>query len=87
MRFSIQQVCDWRPELMELEDRAKQTAHLLFFVIDNQTRSTASMVEAAHLAGNVHTLPQIHQTDISCACSRDHMFIEVYLANIFPIFN
>ena len=39
---------------MELEDRAKQTAHLLFFVIDNQTRSTASMVEAAHLAGE-HT--------------------------------
>ena len=28
-----------------------QTAELLFFVIDNQTRSTASMVEAAYLAG------------------------------------
>ena len=36
---------------MELEDQAKQTAELLFFVIDNQTRSTASMVEAAYLAG------------------------------------
>ena len=28
-----------------------QTAEILFFVVDNQTRSTASMVEAAHLAG------------------------------------
>jgi len=36
---------------MELEDQAKQSAELLFFVIDNQTRSTASMVEAAYLAG------------------------------------
>lgn len=30
-----------------------QTAELLFFVIDNQTRSTASMVEAAYLAGEL----------------------------------
>lgn len=36
---------------MEIEDQAKMTAELLFFVIDNQTRSTASMVEAAYLAG------------------------------------
>jgi hypothetical protein len=36
---------------MEVEDQAKQTAELLFFVIDNRTRSTASMVEAAYLAG------------------------------------
>lgn len=28
-----------------------QTAEILFFVIDNQTRSTASLVEAAYLAG------------------------------------
>lgn len=45
------QVGNWRPDLMELEDQAKQTADLLFFVIDNQTRSTASMVEAAYIAG------------------------------------
>ena len=31
-----------------------QAAELLFFVIDNQTRSTASMVEAAYLAGKQH---------------------------------
>ena len=36
-----------------------QTAELLFFVVDNQTRSTASMVEAAYLAGNT--------TEIICA--------------------
>lgn len=29
-----------------------QTAEILFFVIDNLTRSTASLVEAAYLAGN-----------------------------------
>ncbi len=32
-------------------DRLFQNAELLFFVIDSQTRSTASMVEAAYLAG------------------------------------
>lgn len=49
--FYNPQVSNWRPELMELEDQAKQTADILFFVVDNQTRSTASMVEAAYLAG------------------------------------
>ncbi|KAK2191809.1 hypothetical protein NP493_45g06016 [Ridgeia piscesae] len=49
--FYNPQVSNWRPELMEIEDQAKQTAELLFFVVDNQTRSTASMVEAAYLAG------------------------------------
>ncbi|ESN92803.1 hypothetical protein HELRODRAFT_185164 [Helobdella robusta] len=45
------QVCNWKPNLMELEDQAKQTAQLLFFVIDNKTRSSASMVEVAYIAG------------------------------------
>lgn len=45
------QVSNWQKDFMELEDRAKQTAELLFFVIDKQTRSTASMVEATYLAG------------------------------------
>lgn len=51
--FSVpsQQVSNWQKDFMELEDRAKQTAELLFFVIDKQTRSTASMVEATYLAG------------------------------------
>lgn len=49
--FYNPQVNNWRPELLEIEDQAKQTAEILFFVVDNQTRSTASMVEAAYLAG------------------------------------
>ncbi|XP_041370565.1 uncharacterized protein LOC121384307 isoform X2 [Gigantopelta aegis] len=44
-------VNNWRPELIELEDRAKQAATLLFFVIDNQTRAVVSMVEVAYLNG------------------------------------
>jgi len=30
-----------------------QTAEILFFVIDNQTRSLASIIEAAYLAGAI----------------------------------
>ncbi|XP_069697764.1 uncharacterized protein raw isoform X2 [Periplaneta americana] len=45
------QVSHWGPELIELEYQAKQNAAILFFVIDNQTRSVASIIEAAHLSG------------------------------------
>lgn len=45
------QVAQWGPELIELENQAKQNADVMFFVIDNQTRSVASMIEAAHIAG------------------------------------
>lgn len=45
------QVSHWGPELIELEYQAKQNATVLFFVIDNQTRSVASMIEAAHISG------------------------------------
>jgi len=31
-----------------------QTAEILFFVIDNQTRSVASIIEAAYLAGKTN---------------------------------
>jgi hypothetical protein len=37
--------------LIEVEEQAKQSADLCFYVIDNQTRAVASMVEAAYLAG------------------------------------
>eukprot|EP00042_Codosiga_hollandica_P038926 m.321447 g.321447 ORF g.321447 m.321447 type:complete len:591 (+) comp55512_c0_seq33:1214-2986(+) len=46
------QVDDWSPDLIELEDRAKATAELLFFVIDNETRGVASMIEVAYLAAS-----------------------------------
>nr|CAD7442625.1 unnamed protein product [Timema bartmani] len=45
------QVAHWGPELIELEYQAKQNAAVLFFVIDNQTRSVAGMIEAAHISG------------------------------------
>lgn len=44
----IQQVPQWGPELIEKEHHAKQTAEVLFFVIDRQTRSVATIVEAAY---------------------------------------
>ena len=34
---------------MEAEHRAKEAANILFFVIDNQTRAVAAMVEVAYL--------------------------------------
>jgi len=49
--FYNPQVSNWRPELIEVEDIAKQTAEVLFFVIDNKTRSSSSMVEVSYLAG------------------------------------
>lgn len=40
----------WGPELIAQEYEAKQTARILLFVIDNQTRNTAGVIEAAQLA-------------------------------------
>lgn len=40
----------WGPELIAQEYEAKQTARVLLFVIDNQTRNTSGMIEAAQLA-------------------------------------
>ena len=48
----FQQVSCWGPELIELEDQAKQAAEYLFFVVDNsETRSVASMIEVVYLIG------------------------------------
>lgn len=48
--FLLQVDC-WHPELLDIERSAKENAHLLFFVVDAQTRAVASMVEAAYFAG------------------------------------
>lgn len=40
------QVANWRPELVTIEARAKETADDLLFVIDRNTRAVASMIEA-----------------------------------------
>ncbi|XP_074109353.1 protein I'm not dead yet [Cotesia typhae] len=44
------QVSQWGPELIAEEYEAKETAQVLLFVIDNQTRNTAGIIEAAQLA-------------------------------------
>lgn len=44
------QVEHWGPQLIELESYAKQNSEILFFVVDNQTRAIASMIEVAFLA-------------------------------------
>ncbi|KPM05260.1 hypothetical protein QR98_0037210 [Sarcoptes scabiei] len=46
------QVDNWGPELIELESYAKQNSEVLFFVIDNQTRAIASMIEVAFVAAS-----------------------------------
>ncbi|XP_072176894.1 uncharacterized protein [Diadema setosum] len=51
LTFYNPQVESWSPDLIEIEDQAKRLADLLLFVIDNSTRSIASMVEASFLAG------------------------------------
>ncbi|XP_068219463.1 uncharacterized protein raw isoform X2 [Palaemon carinicauda] len=49
--FYNPQVSHWEEALVELEYQAKQTASVLFFVLDRSTRNVASMVEAAYMAG------------------------------------
>jgi hypothetical protein len=45
------QVEEWSPELVALEAAAKDRARCLVFVVDNQTRSLASMLEVGgHMA-------------------------------------
>lgn len=45
------QVAEWSSELIELEYLAKQSATVLFYVIDSRTRNVVGMIEAAHYAG------------------------------------
>lgn len=40
------QVAEWKPELIEIEAKAKADASVLLFVIDGKTRAIASMIEA-----------------------------------------
>ena len=45
------QVEDWSPELMTTENYQKENAKYLLFVIDDETRAIASMIEAANYIG------------------------------------
>merc|ERR1712216_554191 len=47
--FYNPQVEDWSPELLALEEAAKQNATVLLFVIDAETRALMSMLEATEL--------------------------------------
>ena len=39
----------WVPEMIELEHQAKQTSQILFYVVNEQTRNVASMIEISYL--------------------------------------
>lgn len=47
--FACQQVTIWAPELVAQEHDAKQSASVLLYVVDSQTRSVAGMIEVAYL--------------------------------------
>lgn len=49
--FYNPQVPSWGPELLELEDQAKEASEVLFFVVDNETRSVSTCIEVAYYAG------------------------------------
>lgn len=50
------QVDNWTPDVVKTERDAKQSAQVLLFVIDKQTRSTVSLVESAYMAGDSKNL-------------------------------
>merc|ERR1719515_690310 len=50
--FYNPQPANWVPEMIELEYQAKVTSQILFFVINEQTRNVASMIEVSQYAGN-----------------------------------
>ncbi|XP_060527281.1 uncharacterized protein LOC132702572 isoform X2 [Cylas formicarius] len=50
--FYNPQVSIWAPELLAQEHDAKQSASVLLFMIDSQTRSTVGMVEVAYLVAS-----------------------------------
>ena len=47
--FYNPQVEEWNPDLVEVENYQKKNAEILFFVIDNNTRSILSMLEIVEL--------------------------------------
>ncbi|CAI8039010.1 hypothetical protein GBAR_LOCUS21707, partial [Geodia barretti] len=50
--FYNPQVDHWSPELIDIEEEAKQAASTLLYVIDDQTRAVSSMVEVANFVGS-----------------------------------
>lgn len=50
--FYNPQQANWSPEMIELEHQAKVTSQILFYVINEQTRNVASMIEVSQYAGS-----------------------------------
>ncbi|CAF1189240.1 unnamed protein product [Didymodactylos carnosus] len=50
------QVNNWTEDLVEIEHKAKELAPLLFFVIDQDTRALASIIEVSYLAAKRRNL-------------------------------
>ncbi|XP_014661742.1 PREDICTED: uncharacterized protein LOC106804877 [Priapulus caudatus] len=50
--FYNPQVPHWEPELLEVEDQAKEASEVLFFVVDNETRGVSSIIEISYYAGS-----------------------------------
>lgn len=46
----------WSQDLIEIEHAAKESAMILFYVIDSQTRNVVSDIETANFAGNHNNL-------------------------------
>lgn len=68
--FYNPQVQNWRPELLELEAQAKESADVMFFVIDKETRGISSLIEVAYLVANrkqvILVLTDIGENDVEC---------------------
>ncbi|KAI2803884.1 hypothetical protein BLOT_008022 [Blomia tropicalis] len=74
------QVEHWGPQLIELESYAKQNSEILFFVVDNQTRAIASMIEVAFLASAQRKLILV-VNDLpgpKCKIVNDELSVEEY---------
>lgn len=47
----FQQVSEWSADLVTVEHNAKESACILFYVLDRRTRNVVGIVEAANFAG------------------------------------
>lgn len=50
--FYNPQQANWVPEMIELEHQAKYSSQIMFYVLNEQTRNVASMVEVCQFAGS-----------------------------------
>lgn len=53
--YLLQQVKNWTQDLIDIEHKAKESARVLFFVLDAETRAAAAAIEVAHLAASIQS--------------------------------